>query len=240
VVDQERLTSVLIEFARTLLNAYEVDDVLYRFCDQVSEVLPVDGAGVMLNDEVGHLRFVAASDRIVQEIEALQIELGEGPCLAAYEFGEQVIVADLSRDPRFPKFGPRAQRAGLETVHSFPMHAGGQRVGALNVYQATRGTFSEADQLAGQILADVATTYILNARAYEQSSRLAGQLQNALDTRVVIEQAKGRVAEQLRTDMGTAFELMRKHARSQGRRLHDVAAEVVDGRLRFSGGGRPM
>jgi GAF domain-containing protein len=120
------------------------------------------------------------------------------------------------------------------------MHAGGQRVGALNVYQATRGTFSEADQLAGQILADVATTYILNARAYEQSSRLAGQLQNALDTRVVIEQAKGRVAEQLRTDMGTAFELMRKHARSQGRRLHDVAAEVVDGRLRFSGGGRPM
>ncbi len=233
MVDQDRLQGVLIEFARTLLTDYQLPDVLYRFCDQVVEVLPISGAGVMLNDQAGDLRFIAASDETVREIESLQIELGEGPCLAAYVSGEQIITPDLGKDPRFPDFGPRAQKAGLNAVHSFPMRAAGERVGAINIYSAERGIFSAADQAAGQILADVATTYILNARAFEQSNRLAVQLQHALDTRVVIEQAKGRIAEKLGIDMGAAFDLLRRRARGQGRKLHEVATDVVAGRLRF-------
>ncbi|MGH3665106.1 MAG: GAF domain-containing protein [Egibacteraceae bacterium] len=233
-MNSERLVDVLAGFARTLVTDYEITDMLAELCDQVMEVLDVDGAGVMLSDDHdGHLRFVAASDEVVRNIETLQVELGEGPCLHAYSTGEQVVIGDLGGTERFPSFAPRALAAGLTAVYSFPMLAGEQRVGAINLYASRAADFAEDDIDAGQILADIATAYILNSRTLSESTRLADQLQHALNSRIVIEQAKGKLAEQLGIGVDAALQLLRAHARRKGRKLHDVAAEVVDGALRL-------
>ncbi|HVM00374.1 MAG TPA: GAF and ANTAR domain-containing protein [Egibacteraceae bacterium] len=235
MVDHQRLAGVLVAFARNLVGDYDIDVMLDALCREVAAALPVTAAGVMIADEGGNLRFVAASDDLVREIESLQIELGEGPCLHAYMTGEQVVEEDLEVGSRFPRFAPRAVKAGLRGVYSFPMrlHDGDQHVGALNFYTAGPGDFGDEDREAGQILADVATSYILNARAFEHSVRLTGQLQHALDTRVVVEQAKGKLSEQLATSPSEAFERMRQHARRNRRKLHDIAREILDGRLRL-------
>jgi GAF domain-containing protein len=233
LVDHQRLSSVLIEFSRRPIGDYEVMDILSVLCDRVPEVLPVDGAGVMLTGQDGHLRFVAASDQLVRNIEALQIELGEGPCLQAFETSDQVVVTDLAASRRFPQFGPRAIESGLRAVYSFPMRFEHRRIGALNLYRGQPGPFAVADRLAGQVLADIATTSILNAQQGEQTSRLVEQLQSALSSRVVIEQAKGKLSEQLQVEVDEAFVHLRRYARNRGLRLHDVAAQVVAGQLRI-------
>ncbi|MDQ3974763.1 MAG: GAF and ANTAR domain-containing protein [Actinomycetota bacterium] len=233
LADTEQLAAVLVEFAHTLVTDYRGGDVLQRLCHRVAEVLPVTGAGVMLEGEDGHLRFVAASDEVVRTIEDLQIAFGEGPCLYAFHTGEQVVVADLANSDRFSHFAPQALEAGLRAVFSFPMRSGNAVVGALNLYRSEPGDWGQDDGDVAQILADVATAYLLNARAFEHSSRLAGQLQHALDSRVVIEQAKGKLAERLGIDVAEAFEVMRRHARGHGRKLQEVAREVVDDQLRL-------
>lgn len=237
MVNHQRLAGVLIDFARNLVSDYRIDDMLDMLCREVVEIMPVTGAGVMLTDEPGDLRFVAASNELVREIESLQIELGEGPCLRAYETGQQVIEDDLAAGSRFPAFGVRAVKAGIRGVYSFPMKVEGvdEHVGALNFYTATPGDFDEEDREAGQTLADVATTYIVNARTFERSVQLTGQLQHALETRIVVEQAKGMLAAQLGVTIPEAFERLRAHARRNRLKLHDVSRELIDGRLSLGG-----
>ena len=233
MVAADKLTALLKTFARTLVTDYPITELLDTYCVDTAEILEVDGAGVMLEDEGGDLRFVAASDEKVRHIEALQIELGEGPCRHAYATGEITLIPDLSRDERFPSFSPRATAAGLAAVQSYPLKTDDQCVGALNVYSAVPTAFDDTDSEAGQLLADICTTYIVNSRNLSESIKVAGQLQRALDTRVVIEQAKGRLSEQLALSVGEAFEVMRRYARNNGRKLHEVASEVVDGRLKL-------
>jgi hypothetical protein len=124
MVDHERLTAMLVEFANTLVSDYKVGEILDRLCGAAVEVLPASGAGVMLADELGDLRFVAASDEVVRRIEALQMELGEGPCLHSFVSGEQVVIADLGDTDWFPRFAPRARAEGMHAVYSFPMTHG--------------------------------------------------------------------------------------------------------------------
>jgi GAF domain-containing protein len=233
MVDHERLSMALIEFSHRLVGDYEAVDILHLLCDRAAEILPVDGAGVMLLGDDDHLHFVAASDETVREIESLQIELGEGPCLQAFETGEQVVVTGLSAASLFPRFAPGALARGLRAVYSFPMRFGEQRIGALNLYRGRPGPFLKEDALAGQVLADVATTSILNARAAKEANLLVRQLQHALDTRVVIEQAKGKLSEQWGVDVGAAFTRLRTYARRNGMKLHTVAEQVVSGELRI-------
>lgn len=234
MVASDRLAEVLKTFAVTLVTEYAVEDMLDQLCKDVCAVLDVDGAGVMLEDDGGALRFVAASDDIVRAIEALQIELGEGPCLHTYRTGTVTMVDDLARDDRFPQFSPRALDAGLAAVHSFPLAASDETIGAINVYTAAPTALDDHGREAGVLLASLATTYILNARTLAASHRLTGQLQHALDSRIVIEQAKGKLSEQLQLPLADAFEVMRRHARNNGAKLHDVAAQIIDGSLRLS------
>lgn len=233
MVDHERLTAVLMDFSRRLVGEYEVADILFLLCDRIGEVLPVSGAGVMLSDAQGDLRFVAASDETVREIEALQMELGEGPCLSAFQTGDRVVVTDLALDDTFPRFGPRAIKQGLRAVYSFPMRLRDRAIGALNLYRPDAGSFMKADAAVGQTLADIATASILNARTAEESQRLTQQLQRALDSRIVIEQAKGKLSEQWEVDVSEAFTRMRRYARGRGLKLHEVAQQVVAGELRL-------
>jgi diguanylate cyclase (GGDEF)-like protein len=163
-VDEGRLSSILVEFAQTLTTDYSVQTILDHLTSQMLEGLPVSGCGVMLTDEHDEMHFISVTDETLHQIEPLQIELGEGPCLEAYHTGQQVLVPDLANDPRFPQFGPRAAEKGLAAVFSFPMRVHGVRIGAADLYQRQPVHLDEDSLVAGQVLADVSAAYIQNAR----------------------------------------------------------------------------
>ena len=231
MVDHVKLLQVLVDFAQTLVRTYRLDDVLPRLCADVTGLLAVDGAGVMLEDRHGDLRFIAASNDDIGGIEQLQVETGEGPCVTAHRTGTAVLIDDLETTAQMPDFTPRALAAGIRAVYSFPMRIDDVNVGALNLYRAAAGSLDEDAVTAAQLLADLATTYLLSVDAVDRTTRLASQLQQALDSRIVIEQAKGKLSAIWQVDVTTAFERLRRHARDSQRLLHDLAADVVDGRL---------
>lgn len=231
MVDHARATTILRRFAGTLVNEYDLVDVLEQLGQDVALALGCAGAGAMLGDREGALHFVSTSDDVLTTLEQLQIELDEGPCLLAFRTGETVVAADLAADERFPAFGPRAVEAGMCAVYSFPMHLQDTTIGALNLYARDAGDLTEEALTLGQSMADVATIYVVHARDLEDHRELTSGLQKALDTRVIIEQAKGFLARHWKIDPKQAFELMRHHSRSNSIRVRDVAADIVSGDL---------
>ena len=165
-MDQDhKLAQVLVEFAHTLGTDFSLESILDHLVQRVVDVLPVTAAGVMLMGQGLELHFLAASNTTIQEIETLQNEYGEGPCLEAFQSGEAVAVPDLSAEQRFPRFCPRALDAGMAAVFTFPMRLDGHRMGALDLYRDTVGLLDDADLRAAQVLADVAAAYVFNAQA---------------------------------------------------------------------------
>jgi diguanylate cyclase (GGDEF)-like protein len=172
------LTKVLIEFADILGTDFSIPIILDHLVKRIVDILPVTGVGVMLMGEGQELHFVAASDHKVMSIETLQNELIEGPCLAAYRTGERVSVPDLSSDQQFANFSPRALEAGLAAVFTFPLRLGGRRLGALDLYRDTPGELNDDDLQIAQILADVASGYLMNALTRQDASAKAAQLRH--------------------------------------------------------------
>jgi GAF domain-containing protein len=230
-VDHRGFWRVLERFAGTLVDRYELDDVLEQLGVDIAEVLDVAGAGVMLADEQGSLRFCSTNNEVLRKLEELQIDLNEGPCLLAYRSGEIVLAEDLRDDPRFPSFGPRAVNVGMGAVYSFPMRLDQQVIGALNLYAETARAFTTDQVEVGGVFADVGTMYLLNARDIAQRDLLTRQLQHALDSRVLIEQAKGYVAALAGIEPAEAFELIRGYARSHQIRVRVVARSLLHGDL---------
>lgn len=165
MVHQKRLTDVLSDFARTLTHEYPVQTILDDFVASLPRVVPVTGAGVLLMGADQDMHFVAASDDVLLQVESLQIAYSEGPCLETYRCGEPVLIPDLAQDSRFPQFSPRAREAGLAAVFAFPMSVDDHRLGALDVWRRTPGALESADVCAVQLLADVAASYVTNARS---------------------------------------------------------------------------
>jgi GAF domain-containing protein len=228
-VDHRAFWRVLERFAGILVNRYGLDDVLTQLDSDIRQVLSVAGAGVMCSDDDGNLRFLSLSDSVLHQLEALQIELDEGPCLLAYHSSQVILAEDLRTDERFPRFGPRAAAAGLAAVYSFPLHVDTTVLGALNLFNEDPGPFSQEQVDAGRTLADIATAYLVNAREIEQRDQQTRQLRDALDKRVVIEQAKGYVAASLSVSLPDAFELIRAYARRHQVRVRMVARAVTHG-----------
>lgn len=233
-VSRDPLTEALVDLAQSLVSDYDVGDILDRLCDRATDLLPITGAGVMLLDRSkgdAALVTIAASDARIHAIERLQLELGEGPCLQAWRDGEHVIEPDLEANGQqhWPDFTGRALAAGMASVYSFPLRFNEERIGAINLFSEKPGDFTDEHVQTAELLADMATIYIINARTLGESVELSSQLQRALDGRVIIEQAKGKLSERLGIDVDDAFECLRRYARSNGRRLHDVAQAVVDG-----------
>lgn len=225
------ITSVLRRFAGTLVGEYELDDVLSQLGEDVASVLGVAGAGVMLSDAEGQLRFVSTSDPVLDRLEKLQIEWDEGPCLLAYRTSSPVIAADLAVDDRFPSFGPKAVEEGMSAVWSFPMHLNGTTIGALNLYAEQPSDLDEDALSLGRTFADVATIYVVHARDIAEHEELTAGLQKALDTRIVIEQAKGFLVAHRGLDPRAAFEVIRRYARSRSIKVRSVAEALVTGEL---------
>jgi GAF domain-containing protein len=231
MADKEALHRALAQYARTLMHDYNVGDLLYQLTDQVVSVLDVAGAGVSLGGPDGRLQFVTATDERVVRLEEQQMESMEGPCHDAYHSGDQILVTDLNRVGYWPRYAPVALKVGCQAVAGLPMRVEDQRIGALTIYADLPRKWVQEDLEAAQLLADMATGYIVNARELQQSRQLAEQLQQALNTRVVIEQAKGMLAERRGVDPEEAFDILRDYARSHNRRLHEVARAVVQSAL---------
>ncbi|MGH8909929.1 MAG: GAF and ANTAR domain-containing protein [Egibacteraceae bacterium] len=234
----EQILRAMVEFADTLINHYDLHDFLQQLCERCVDVFDVTSAGVSL--ALAHaLAVAAASDPTVELIEQLQTQTQEGPSREAYYGGVQVVEANLHTTGlrRWPRFAPAARKAGgPAAVFAFPMRLREERIGALSLFRGDPGPFDDADVEAAQALADIATIGILQARAIANAQTLTGQLQYALDSRVLIEQAKGMVAARGGSDTRAAFEQLRLHARRTHRPLRDVAQDVVDGALTLFGG----
>lgn len=226
----DRLAEALVEFADTLVDDFDVIDFLHRLAARCVELLDVDAVGLMLADQFGQLRVLAASSEQARLMDLLQVQTDTGPCLVCYRDGAPVSVEEVTQaDERWPEISRLAGELGLHAVFALPMRLRDEVIGVANLFRARPGSLAEEDRRMGQALADVATIGLLQERALRRRQVLAEQLQNALNTRVVIEQAKGVLAERFRLDMDLAFRALRTFARSRRERLSDVAIDVVRG-----------
>ncbi|CAM4058168.1 GAF and ANTAR domain-containing protein [Nocardiopsis rhodophaea] len=225
---EQELASTFVQLADTLVVDFDVVDFLHMLARRSVDLLDVDAAGLMLTDHRGSLRFMAASTESARLLELLQLQNEQGPCLEAYRGGHQVSCPDLSQAlHRWPRFAQAALGEGYSAIQAVPMRMREHTVGALNLLRHETGRLTDTDIAIAQGLADVATISILNSRTAEERERLAEQLQTALNSRVVIEQAKGVLSERRVIDMNDAFGVLRGFAREHNRRLSEVARAVV-------------
>ena len=226
------LATTLVELADTLVDDFDVVDLLTRLADRCVEVLDVDAAGIMLAAPDGRLRVMASSSEEMRLLELFEIQAQEGPCLDSHRTQLPVLNHDLATaHSRWPVFAPEALEAGFQSVHALPMRLRGAVIGAVNLFRSRPGELSPPDVAVAQAFAAVATIAILQHRATQEAQVINAQLTHALNSRVVIEQAKGMVAERLGLDMERSFNLLRNHARSHNLRLADVARDVIVGAL---------
>jgi transcriptional regulator with GAF, ATPase, and Fis domain len=229
-MDGALLSDTFVELTDTMVAGFDVIDFLHVLTDRSVQLLDVSAAGLLLADPRGELRVVAASSEAARLLELFQIQNDEGPCLDCFRSGQPVQVADLAAEVRrWPRFAPAAGQAGFAAVQALPMRLREQVIGALNLFRAGAGAFDPADIRVGQALADVATISLLHERNVRHSDTVNEQLQTALNSRVIIEQAKGKLAERLSLDMDQAFNLLRDYARTSNRRLSDLAQAFVNG-----------
>jgi GAF domain-containing protein len=227
------LVATLVELADNLVDDYDLIDVLTLLSLRCVDAVDVDAAGVMLSSPVGELQFVAASSESMTVLELFQIQADEGPCVDCFRSGHAITNYALSdADGRWPLFTPRALALGFQAVHSLPMRLRGRTIGALNLFRTHQGRLTEEDVLVAQGLADVATIAILQHRTTKDASALNDQLSNALNSRIVIEQAKGMIRQTTNCDMDAAFKRLRAHARNHNEGLTDLAARIVDMSMR--------
>lgn len=230
---EQHVSDAFVALADTLVDDYDIIDLLDQLVAHCVSLLAADAAGLLLADPRGELRPVAASSEDAQTMELLQLQAEEGPCLECYRTAAQVRIPDLARmADRWPRFTAAAAEAGaFVSVHAIPLRLRGQAIGALNLFHATPGPLPEVDLALGQALADVATIGILQERAIRHREVLSEQLQTALNSRVIIEQAKGVLSQQLGVPMDTAFDRLRRYARGNNLRLAEVARRCITGEL---------
>jgi transcriptional regulator with GAF, ATPase, and Fis domain len=226
----ERLANAFVGLADTLVADYDVIELAQQLIDSTMNLLPIAAAGILLGDSSGELHVFASSSEQTRLLELLQVEADVGPCLEAYRTAQPVLVEDLvAEGARWPVFARRAAEYDFRAVTALPLRLRDERVGALNLFRGETGPMDAADVGVAQALADVATIGILHQRVLTRSEMVNQQLQTALNTRLIIEQAKGVLAERGAIDMDQAFNVLRAHARRTNRRLADLARSVVDG-----------
>ena len=226
------LARTFVELADTLVADFDVVELLTLLADRCTEVLDVGAAGIMLVAPGGELRVMASSGEAMRVLELFELQAQEGPCLDCFRSGVPVVNQDLAAaNGRWPHFAPEALASGFHSVHALPMRLRGTVVGALNLFHVEPGEMREADVDAAQALADVATIAVLQHRAAIAAHIVVDQLNHALNSRVLIEQAKGVIAERAGLDMDQAFSWLRHHARNRNHLLVDVAQSVIDGKV---------
>ena len=229
-MNSEKLARAFVDLAETLVDDFDVHDLLHVLARNCTELLSVAAAGLLFADD-GVLRVAVSSSESARLLEFFQLQNDEGPCLEAYRTGKPVSVENLYQmQSRWPAFAAAASAQGFVSVVALPMRMRGSTVGTLNLFgDATSAAITEEGLQVAQAMADVSTITILQDRVSRQHEVLAEQLQNALDSRVVIEQAKGVLAAHHGIGMDEAFQVLRTNARDSRSRLAEVAKQVVQG-----------
>ena len=229
---EQRATRVFVELADTLVASFDALDFLHTLTERTVELLAADAAGVILGDERAQLRVVASTSHKAEMLELFELQSADGPCLDCFNTGRQVTNVDLARaQTQWPLFSAAAIQAGFRSTHALPLRLRDRVIGAMNLFCVNQTVLSAADIELGQALADVATIGLLHERAVRESELLAEQLQTALNTRVLIEQAKGVLSARADVDVDEAFQIMRSASRRTQRPLRELAAAVIDGSL---------
>jgi GAF domain-containing protein len=228
---ERRLMQTLIRLADTMVDEYDVVDLLQGLAEDCTELLDSTASGILLADSDGHLEVVAASDESVDTVEVLQVAAGAGPCVESYRRGVVVSIHDLQGDEGWPGFAQTALDQGYRSVHAVPLRLRQVTVGSMNLFRSEPGGWSDGEEMTARALADMATIGILQSRAIDEAHELNTQLQRALESRVLIEQAKGFVSYRNNLSMAEAFELIRSRARSERRPLSEIARRIVERKL---------
>ncbi|GAA0711524.1 GAF and ANTAR domain-containing protein [Dactylosporangium roseum] len=229
------LADVLVEMADTLVDDFDVIDFLQVLTERCVQLLDVSAAGILLTDQQATLQLVAASSERTRLLELFQLQTDQGPCVDCFNSGQPVSVPDIRSAGRWPRFTAAAAEVGFVSVHAMPMRLRADVIGALNLFGVEPGTLDAGKLRAGKALADVATIGLLQQRAIRYRDTLTDQLQTALNSRVLIEQAKGVLAERLHVGLDQAFALLRGAARNRNRNLSELALAIVDGTDQISG-----
>ncbi len=230
MVQREKLlTETFVTLADTMVKDFDVVEFLSMLSGRCVDLFDAGEAGLMLVDAEGQMQLAASSSHGMRLLELLELQHDEGPCPDAYRTGAPVQCADL-RDAtgRWPSFATAALDAGFRSAHALPMRLRDETIGALNLLRVEPGVLPDDDIAAAQALTDVATIGILHHRAATESDLLSEQLQYALSSRVIIEQAKGAIAHNLDLDTDQAFDVLRRYSRDNNRRLVDIAAAIID------------
>ena len=229
---EPQLLRAFVDLADTLVDDYDVADVLHRLAEYCVELLGTAAAGILLSDQRGGLQVVASSSERTWLLELFQLQADEGPCVDSFRTGKPVSITDLDAEQhRWPTFAPEAISRGYISVYTVPLQLRGEVIGALNLFGTERGKLSDADQHVARALAATATIGILSDRAIHHGEVLTEQLQTALNSRVVIEQAKGLLAHAGNLPIDETFTLLRDYGRAHSTRLAEIAHQLVTGSL---------
>jgi GAF domain-containing protein len=230
VTEIPRETSVLsavVALVDSLLDDFDVVDLLTELTEQCAQLLDVASAGLLLADPGRHLHLMAATSERSRELELFQLQADQGPCLDCYASGQPISVSDLvAEESRWPRFVAAATQAGFVSVHAVPMRAAGIVLGALGLFGIDAGELNDADQLVAQVLAHIASVAILQEHA-PTADVVLPHLRTALTSRVVVEQAKGFLHEKLAISVEDAFALLRGHARTHNDHLSKLSRRLI-------------
>jgi len=227
-----QVTMTMAELADRLVDDFDVVDLLTSLSDHCVDVLDVQAAGVMLVSPGGDLRVIASSSAEMRDLELFEQQSEEGPCHDCYVTGEPILNTKLAAvGDRWPHFAPRALDAGFRSAHALPMHLRHLTIGALNLFRADEGQLDRDEVVLAQGFADIATLAVVQHRVAADVGLLNERLSVAVNDRVIIEQAKGVVAERTGLDMDQTFTRLRSHAKVHSIRLVNVARDIVDGTL---------
>lgn len=230
----ERVSAAFVRITDTLVADYDVLELLHALVEVSVDLLDATAAGLLLADTHGDLRVLASTSERSQLVEILQLRAGSGPCVECYQTGKPVIVEDIeSMGGKWPDFQAAALSQGFRSVQAVPMRVRGTTLGAMGLFGDNPGALTQEDSAIGQALADVATISILQERTMRETALVNEQMQGALNSRVLIEQAKGVIAYTARVNMDEAFRRLRAYARSNNRSLPETAADVIGGALRL-------
>jgi transcriptional regulator with GAF, ATPase, and Fis domain len=233
---EQSLVETFVVLADTLVDDYDIVELLDLLVTSCVQLFDITQAGLLLADQKGNLAVIVSSSEETRLLEVFQLQNHEGACLECVRSGQAVTCADLSGETtRWPLFAPAAVAAGFCSVVALPLRLRNQTIGALSLFSRRAQLISASDHRLAQALADVATIGILHRRASHHQSMLSGQLQHALNSRVIIEQAKGILAERSGANMDAAFNALRSYARGHNLKLTDVATAVVRGDIDLAG-----
>jgi GAF domain-containing protein len=231
-VSREALaTRTFVQLADTLVVDFDLIDLLTVLAARSVALLGAAAAGILLADTEGRLRVMAASNEEAELLELFQVQSDAGPCLDCFKSGDAIVNADLRGDTPWPAFANESMRLGFASVCALPMRLRHDMLGCLNLFVAQPGGLNQTDVALAQALADVASIAIVQDGANRLATTRELQLQHALDSRVIIEQAKGMIAEHESIAMDAAFALIRKFARVNNLPLTETAGNLVAGLL---------